>query len=181
MAMPCWYWMTNHMTHNIYLGLGSNLGDSEQTILQSYKHIERLIGTIRRQSAFYRSEPWGYESPHQFVNTVILVETRLSPFAVLACTQYIEFVLGKRRQHATERSTIETTYHDRPIDIDILLYDDLHLSTPKLTIPHPLMHERPFVMEPLREMVFPKPVEQQANEGTETYTEAVGQEVEPLA
>ena len=151
--------------HNVYLGLGSNLGDSEQTILQAYKHIERLIGTIKRQSAFYRSEPWGFESPHQFVNTVILVETRLSPFAVLACTQYIEFRLGKRRQHATERSTNYSSlpsprgnglrralYHDRPIDIDILLYDDLHVSTPKLTIPHPLMHERPFVMEPLHEI-----------------------------
>ena len=153
--------------------MGSNLGDSEDTILQAYRHIERLVGTIRRQSAFYRSEPWGFESPHQFVNTVILVETRLSPFAVLACTQYVEFRLGKRRQHATERfanhsrlpSTLtnksrlpstrgngvgETLYHDRPIDIDILLYDDLHISTPTLTIPHPLMLERPFVMEPLR-------------------------------
>lgn len=131
--------------------------------MQAYRHIERLVGTIRRQSAFYRSEPWGFESPHQFVNTVILVETRLSPFAVLACTQYVEFRLGKRRQHATERFTNksrlpstrgngvgETLYHDRPIDIDILLYDDLHISTPTLTIPHPLMLERPFVMEPLR-------------------------------
>ena len=159
------------MNHDVYLGLGSNLGDSEVTILQAYEHIERLVGTIRRRSAFYRSEPWGFESVHEFVNSVILVETRLSPFAVLACTQYIEFVLGKRRQHATERTHHSPhggqegmgdilppqgglegggIYHDRPIDIDILLYDDLRLSTPWLTIPHPLMHERPFVMEPLR-------------------------------
>ena len=146
------------MNHDVYLGLGSNLGDSEVTILQAYEHIERLVGTIRRRSAFYRSEPWGFESVHEFVNSVILVETRLSPFAVLACTQYIEFVLGKRRQHATERTHHSPhegqeggcIYHDRPIDIDILLYDDLRLSTPTLTSPHPLMHERPFVMEPLR-------------------------------
>ena len=142
--------------HTVFLGLGSNLGDSEATILSAYHLIERLIGTIRRQSAFHRSEPWGFESPHPFVNTVIRVETRLSPFAVLACTQYIEFSLGKRREHATERlasTACRPVYHDRPIDIDILLYDDLRLSTPRLTIPHPLMRQRPFVMNPLSEII----------------------------
>ena len=141
--------------HTVFLGLGSNLGDSEATILSAYQQIERLIGTIRRQSAFHRSEPWGFESPHPFVNTVIRVETRLSPFAVLACTQYIEFSLGKRREHATERlasTAHRPIYHDRPIDIDILLYDDLTIDEPDLKIPHPLMQQRDFVMIPLNEI-----------------------------
>lgn len=145
--------------HRVYLGLGANLGDREQTILRAYRHIERLIGTIRRRSAFFYSEPWGFESSNHFVNTVIVVETSLKPIEVLHRTRLIERQLGKRREHATERLSIlnskSSIYHDRPIDIDILLYDDLHLDTPKLKIPHPLMQERDFVMVPLREILEP--------------------------
>jgi len=162
--------------HQVYLGLGANLGDREQTILRAYRHIERLIGTIRRQSAFYYSEPWGFTSDHGFANTVIMVETSLKPIEVLHRTQLIERLLGKRREHATIRQQKPTAppdqatsqsarpnthysvhsspiYHDRPIDIDILLYDDLHLDSPKLKIPHPLMQERDFVMIPLQEIL----------------------------
>ena len=140
--------------HKVYLGLGANLGDREQTILRAYRHIERLIGVIGRQSAFYYSEPWGFESGHQFVNTVVMVETELKPIEVLHRTRLIERQLGKRREHATTRLVHQSVYHDRPIDIDILLYDDLHIDTPKLKIPHPLMQERDFVMVPLREVLI---------------------------
>ena len=160
----------------MYLGLGANLGNREETILAAYEEIERLIGVIVRQSAFYYSEPWGFESQHSFANTVIMVETTLSPKQLLRRTQQIERLLGKRRRHATERSDSHVkasprgglegasltshpspltsqTYHDRPIDIDILLYDDLVIDTPELKIPHPLMQERDFVMVPLREIL----------------------------
>ncbi len=144
--------------HRVYLGLGSNLGEREQTILRAYRRIERLIGTIRRQSAFFYSEPWGFESDKQFVNAVILVETSLKPVEVLHRTRLIERQLGKHSEHATVRGNSQSAvYHDRPIDIDILLYDDLHLDTPKLKIPHPLMQERDFVMIPLREIAEPIP------------------------
>ena len=150
----------------MYLGLGSNLGDREETIRKAYNEIERLIGAIKRQSAFYYSEPWGFDSQNAFVNTVILVETELSPHQLLQCTQRIERLMGKKKKHATERSTLNVqcsmfnvqcsmfngqrpVYHDRPIDIDILLYDDLTIDEPHLKIPHPLMQERPFVMTPL--------------------------------
>ena len=146
--------------HQVYLGLGANLGNREATILAAYKEIERLIGAIVRQSAFFYSEPWGFESSHPFVNTVIMVETTLSPHELLRKTQHIERLLGKRRCHATERRiqnsefTIQNPfYHDRPIDIDILLYDNLVIDTPKLKIPHPLMQERDFVMVPLKEIL----------------------------
>ena len=152
--------------HRVYLGLGANLGDREQTILRAYRRIERLIGAIKRQSAFFYSQPWGFESENGFVNTVIMVETRLTPLQVLHRTQLIERQLGKRREHATERSPLNAhsspltshfsplpVYHDRPIDIDILLYDDLQMDTPKLKIPHPLMQQRDFVMVPLKSIM----------------------------
>ena len=140
--------------HNVYLGLGSNLGQREENILQAYEHIERLIGHIACQSAFFYSEPWGFQSAHGFVNTAIRVETALSPFEVLKQTQHIEKLLGKTAAHATIRTSYEECqYQDRPIDIDILLFDDLTIDEPALKIPHPLMQEREFVMIPLREVL----------------------------
>ncbi|MCR5269433.1 MAG: 2-amino-4-hydroxy-6-hydroxymethyldihydropteridine diphosphokinase [Prevotella sp.] len=140
--------------HNVYLGLGSNLGQREENILQAYEHIERLIGHIVCQSAFFYSEPWGFQSAHGFVNTAIRVETSLSPFEVLHQTQHIEHLLGKTAAHATIRQSHDVClYQDRPIDIDILLYDNLCMDEPELKIPHPLMQEREFVMIPLREVL----------------------------
>ena len=145
--------------HQAYLGLGANLGDREATILKAYEEIERLIGAIVHRSAFFYSEPWGFESAHSFVNTVIMVETTLAPHALLRQTQRIERLMGKRAEHATERKdspqgALEGPhYHDRPIDIDILLYDDLTIDTPTLKIPQPLMQEREFVMIPLKEIL----------------------------
>ena len=127
--------------------------------MKAYEEIERLIGAIVRRSAFFYSEPWGFESAHTFVNTVIMVETTLAPHALLRQTQRIERLMGKRAEHATERKdsprgALEGPhYHDRPIDIDILLYDDLTIDTPTLKIPHPLMQEREFVMIPLKEIL----------------------------
>ena len=132
----------------MYLGLGSNLGNKEENLRKAISMINEQIGTVVRQSAFFYSEPWGYESDNQFVNAVILVER-------------IEHLLGKTQAHATERPSDLSLqpsglrppiYHDRPIDIDILLYDDLHMDEPGLKIPHPLMEERDFVMIPLNEI-----------------------------
>ena len=145
--------------HQVYLGLGSNLGNKEENLRKAIAMINEQIGTVVRQSALFYSEPWGYESDNQFVNAVILVETSLSPHDVLTASQRIEHLLGKTQAHATERiesntknREISVTYHDRPIDIDILLYDDLTVDEPDLKIPHPLMQERDFVMIPLKEI-----------------------------
>ena len=137
--------------HRVFLGLGSNLGDREGNIKEAIARIAEQIGPVEAQSALYYSEPWGFDSTNTFVNAVIRVATTLTPHALLRATQRIERQLGKTAEHATQRSQ-STIYHDRPIDIDILLYDDLHIDTPKLKIPHPLMHERPFVMEPLKSL-----------------------------
>ena len=145
--------------HQVYLGLGSNLGNKEDNLRKAIAMINEQIGTVVRQSALFYTEPWGYESENQFVNAVVLVETHLSPHDVLTANQRIEHLLGKTQAHATERTMSNTenhetsiTYHDRPIDIDILLYDDLHIDEPQLKIPHPLMQERDFVMIPLNEI-----------------------------
>ena len=137
--------------HLVYLGLGSNLGQKEENIGRAIALIDEQIGTVERQSALYYSEPWGFQSQNTFVNAVICVSTVFSPHQLLCATQRIERLLGKTKQHATQRSAHDT-YHDRPIDIDILLYDDLSIDTPQLKIPHPLMQERDFVMVPLREV-----------------------------
>ena len=144
--------MKCNASHHVYLGLGSNLGQKEDNIQRAITLINEQIGTVVRQSALFYSKPWGFESENQFVNAVILVTTTLTPRQVLKATQRIERQLGKTKAHATERTSPFTKYHDRPIDIDILLYDNLHLDTPQLKIPHPLMQERDFVMIPLREI-----------------------------
>lgn len=134
--------MTNHQ---VYLGLGSNLGERKELIEKAIALIGERIGTITRQSSLIETEPWGFESSHKFLNGVILCETALTPREVLKGTQQIERELGRKK-----KTTL--TYKDRPIDIDILLYDDLKVDEPDLKIPHPLMHQRDFVMIPLKEI-----------------------------
>ncbi len=133
--------------HTVYLSLGTNLGDKEQNLLSAITEIERRIGPIRAQSDFHSTEPWGFESENTFLNAVIRIETELAPLALLKETQQIERDMGR-----TQKS-VKGKYHDRIIDIDILLYDDQHINTPQLTIPHPLMYERDFVLIPLKEIL----------------------------
>ena len=143
--------------YQVYLGLGSNLGDREEHIRKAISLIDERVGKVLRQSSLIETEPWGFESSNRFMNSVILCETTLSPREVLKATQKIERELGKTKKHATKRqlSTLNSqlsTFKDRPIDIDILLYDDWQVDEPDLKIPHPLMQERDFVMIPLKEI-----------------------------
>ena len=140
--------------HTVYLSLGTNLGDKEHNLLSAITEIERRIGPVRAQSAFLSTEPWGFESANTFLNAAVCVETELSPTALLRATQQIERDMGR-----TQKS-VDGQYHDRIIDIDILLYDDLHINTKKLTIPHPHMYERDFVLIPLREILPQKELKQ---------------------
>ena len=137
--------------HQVYLGLGSNIGDRRQCIVDAIRLISERVGTVLRQSSLIETEPWGFNSENRFLNGVILCETSLTPRQVLKATQKIERALG-RRQKSIGADTDVLVYHDRPIDIDILLYDDLSVNEPDLKIPHPLMYERDFVMIPLSEI-----------------------------
>ena len=136
--------------HNVYLGLGSNLGDREENIRKAISLIGERVGEVLRQSSLIETEPWGFQSENKFLNGVILVATRRTPRGVLRTTQKIERELGRRK--IVNCQSVNRQYHDRPIDIDILLYDDLHIDEPDLKIPHPLMHQRDFVMIPLQEL-----------------------------
>ena len=139
--------------HIVYLSLGTNLGDKEHNLLSAISEIERRIGPIRAQSAFLATEPWGFESENTFLNAAIRVETELEPLALLKVTQQIERDMGRTQKSTVNCQLSTVNYHDRIIDIDILLYDDLHINTPELTIPHPLMNERDFVLIPLKEIL----------------------------
>ena len=123
------------------------MGDRRGNIYRAVELIADSVGTVVRMSSLYDTEPWGFSSDNMFVNAAVCVETRLTPREVLVATQTIE-----RRMGRIEKS-VGGQYHDRVIDIDILMYDDLHIDTPDLHIPHPLMHERDFVMRPLNEIL----------------------------
>ena len=132
----------------VYLGLGTNLGDKAANLHAAVHLISGKIGKVISLSSFYATAPWGFESENSFLNAAICcVETSLSPLEVLHRTQEIERTLGR-----THKST-GGIYHDRIIDIDLLLYNKEIIQTPELTIPHPLMLQRDFVMNPLVEIV----------------------------
>ena len=133
--------------HRLFLGLGSNLGNREELLHRALALISTRIGPVVRTSSFIETEPMGFQSPNTFLNAACLVETTLTPMQCLDETQQIERLLGR-----TQKSS-NGIYHDRPIDIDILLYDDLEIRSERLTIPHPRMQERPFVMIPLKEIM----------------------------
>ena len=135
--------MTNHQ---VYLGLGSNLGDKVWNLREAIRLIDERVGTVMRQSSFMETEPWGFESPNSFMNAVVLCQTEKTPREVLTITQQIERDMGRQTK------SVSAAYADRTIDIDILLYDDLNIDEPDLKIPHPLMYQRDFVMRPLREI-----------------------------
>ncbi|WP_302459748.1 2-amino-4-hydroxy-6-hydroxymethyldihydropteridine diphosphokinase [Parabacteroides johnsonii] len=128
-----------------YLGLGTNVGNKRRNMITAAALLAERVGDILALSGFYETEPWGFESENFFLNAAVKLKTSFSPLEVLQITQQIEKELGR-----TEKSN--GVYHDRIIDIDILLYEDEVLQIPELTLPHPLMHERKFVMDPLTEI-----------------------------
>ena len=158
--------MTNPLPHKVYLGLGTNLGDREANIRQAIRLIGERVGAVVRQSSLIETEPWGFESPNKFLNAVILCETERTPREVLRLTQKIERDMGRTHKSLAisdwpladsskpkaKSQKPKANYKDRPIDIDILLYDDITIDEPDLKIPHPLMQERDFVMIPLNEI-----------------------------
>lgn len=128
-----------------YLALGTNIGNKRRNMITAAALLTERVGDVLALSGFYETEPWGFQSENTFLNAALQLETSLSPLELLKATQQIEVQMGR-----TQKSN--GTYHDRIIDIDILLYDDLILQTPELTLPHPLMQDRRFVMEPLLEI-----------------------------
>lgn len=128
----------------VFLGLGSNLGDPKANLCEA---VERLSARpdlrLVRVSSLYLTAPVGYTDQPDFLNAAAIIETDLSPTDLQAFTKEIENEMGRTRNFR---------WGPRVIDIDILLYDSASISDPDLTIPHPSMMERAFVMEPMAEI-----------------------------
>lgn len=131
----------------LYVGLGANTGDRAQTLRRAVEALEKRVGTLLRCSSFYETRPVGFVSEHMFLNAVAVFDTSLPPEALLAETQAVERGLGRTAKSAGG------VWRDRPIDIDLLLLGPgVCIGRSDLTLPHPRMHERRFVLEPLAEI-----------------------------
>ena len=130
----------------LLVSLGSNIGDKQQNIERAIALIDDKIGSIVKISSFYTTEPVGFTSDNNFINVAIEVKTDLPIYRILKITQKIERLIGR-----TQKSS-KGVYHDRVIDIDILIYGNKKIHSARLTVPHPRMYERDFVMQPLREI-----------------------------
>jgi len=128
----------------VFLGIGTNLGDRERNLEQAVAKIEEFIGRILISSSTYETEPWGFKANDEFLNLVVKVETELTPSGLLGRILMVESLLGRVRGHKR--------YSSRMIDIDILFYEDMIIDEESLKIPHPLLHERKFVLVPLCEI-----------------------------
>lgn len=128
---------------NIYLGLGSNHEPKQENIRKAEHYISQYMGTITARSSDYETEPWGLKEQATFINNVVVVESYRNPAKVLSAIEKIEFVMGRQKHEK---------WGDRIIDIDILFIDQKQVDTPKLTVPHPYIQERNFVLAPMKEI-----------------------------
>lgn len=127
----------------VFIGLGSNLGDREKNLSEAVRRLASPGITIVKQSSILETDPVDYLDQPRFLNTIVIVETNLEPRELLARAQEIEIELGRRKT---------VPKGPRTIDLDILLYDDIILQSPDLTIPHPEIKNRKFIIRHLVEL-----------------------------
>lgn len=130
------------MSHTVYIALGSNLGDREGNLHAAVQAVEPALRVLAC-SPIYETPPWGYLDQPAFLNQVLCAETDLSPLALLRFLQAVEVRLGRVKSILNG---------PRPIDLDIIFYDHLVYTSPKLTIPHPRLSGRGFVLVPLADL-----------------------------
>jgi 2-amino-4-hydroxy-6-hydroxymethyldihydropteridine diphosphokinase len=130
------------MKHEIYLGLGTNIGDRLANLKAAVDALPPEVEAAA-VSPIYQTPPWGYEDQEDFLNQVVMAETNLEPLALLEYIKEIEEQVGRR---------VTFRWGPREIDIDILFYDDLVMENETLTIPHPRVHERAFMLVPLADI-----------------------------
>ena len=137
----------------VVLITGGNVGDAERRLGEVVQLIDAEVGRVVSHSRVYRTKAWGFEA-EDFRNQVLVVESDLEPMRVLEAVNDIECRLGRDRAAEQEvKSATGARYASRSIDIDILFYDDLIVESERLTLPHPRIAEREFVLEPLAEIV----------------------------
>ena len=127
--------------NKVYIGIGSNTGDKLLNIELALAEIDSMAGHIVVRSPIYEADPWGFKAEERFLNLVVLIDTCLKPLDLMIVLQKIEKSLGRKRS--------SRDYESRPIDLDILFFDELIINEPTITIPHPLIQERLFVLKPL--------------------------------
>jgi 2-amino-4-hydroxy-6-hydroxymethyldihydropteridine diphosphokinase len=128
-----------------FLCLGGNIGNREFTLKQAVEKINHEIGKVISQSNYYETEAWGVENQDKYLNQCICIETLLTSSQILKKSLEIELSLGRKRNH-------KETYEPRTIDIDMLFYNSDFIQTKELTIPHPRLQLRKFVLIPLNEI-----------------------------
>lgn len=128
-----------------YIGLGTNIGKRRGNIVTAAALLAERVGDVLALSDMYETEPWGFESENLFINAVVVLQTELLPMELLDATRQIEIEMGRVQKS-------DGSYHDRIIDIDILMIDDMVVNNERLIIPHPLMQQRLFVMDPMVEV-----------------------------
>lgn len=131
-----------NMNHTVYLSLGTNMGNRAENLKQAVTSLPPQM-TVKKKSKIYETPPWGYTDQESFLNQVVLATTYLEPEPLLKHLKRLEVALGRKASFR---------YGPRMIDIDILFYDDLILETPSLTIPHPHVYDRGFVLVPLMDI-----------------------------
>ena len=127
-----------------FLSLGSNLGSRKINLKTAMESLGNSAGRIIKSSGIYEYNAWGYESKNSFLNMAVVIETDYSAEELLRLIKDIESKMGRIQS--------EAEYTDRIIDIDIIFYDNMVLDSERLKIPHPLMHKRRFVLEPMAEI-----------------------------
>ena len=137
----------------VYLSLGSNLGDRRANLEAAVDRL-RALGTVQAVSSFYETDPVEFTAQPKFLNIAVGLETEKMPRQLLAATQAIEQALGRKRARGNTAAdrVADRTKGPRTIDIDIVLFGKSLINLPRLTVPHPAMHERRFVLEPLAEI-----------------------------
>ena len=128
----------------VYLLLGSNLGDRQRFINEAARLLQKRVGTVLKPSSIYETEPWGFTNKNNFLNQVLLVETSLNSYELLKIIKAIETKIGRIKKNQQ--------YIPRCIDIDILFYNDEVYFSDDLVIPHPRLHDRMFTLVPLNEI-----------------------------
>lgn len=132
---------------------GSNFRGKEQILQRAAECIAEQVGPIERASQIHYTEAWGFSCEEEFANQALMVGTDLSADEVLMKTQDIERELGRDRKAESEEKLLTgERYASRVVDIDIIFYDDIVVESEELTLPHPLMHEREFVLRPMLEV-----------------------------
>lgn len=144
--------------HKVFLGIGGNVGNKQKNFNEALILIEKHLGKVLKISSIYETPPWGFKAEENFWNEVIMIETDRSAHNLISEIHIVEQHFGRQRE-------ADSRYSSREMDIDILYFDEEHIENAQLTVPHPRIAQRKFVLVPLVEIApdFVHPLLHQSN------------------